>query len=136
MKNNLKNVLIFSTGIITGIIIIFIFFHIKSNQSEITFFDEKAECIKGNNFTVFQALDNNMALAANTTNDDLGLGLLYMAVNPLSPKVLFANNNKPYYDNEKITIPKNKCARQIGIFKYSSNDGLEHVVPIVTIDKK
>ena len=35
-----------------------------------------------------------------------------------------------------MTIPSGKCAKQIGIFKYSAKSGMEKTVPIVGIRNK
>lgn len=46
--------------------------------------------------------------------------------------VLFlADENKSFYDEQKIKVPKGECAVQIGIYKYY--DVTNKTVPIVTI---
>ena len=51
--------------------------------------------------------------------------------------VLFLNEEgKSYYDGQDIDIPDGKCAKQIGIFRYEANSGMEKTVPIVRISNK
>ena len=49
--------------------------------------------------------------------------------------VLLVNyDGQTYYDNQKIIIPANKCARQIGTYQYSTKNETIKTVPAVVID--
>ena len=48
--------------------------------------------------------------------------------------LLINNDNEAYYDGLKIKMPTNKCARQIGIYQYSTRMGIEKTVPAVVIE--
>ena len=41
--------------------------------------------------------------------------------------------NKLYYDNERINIPKGKCAKQVGVYNYKTKSGDYKTVPVVII---
>lgn len=77
---------------------------------------------------VFQVLDSGEALA-----NEVKQGYLI----PTGLTVLFLNEDGlSYYDDQVIKIPSGKCAKQIGIFKYSAKSGMEKTVPIVGIRNK
>ena len=49
--------------------------------------------------------------------------------------VLLINyDGKSYYDDQKIKIPANKCARQIGTYQYHTKMGIDKTVPAVVIE--
>jgi hypothetical protein len=138
--------LIFIGGFISGILAtIFVAFVIsvanKTNDDGLrglTIFPEKGECIATeyektdyglnrrrlvttvvNEIEVFQVLAPNMALAR--THD-------------FTVVLLINYDDISYYDNQKIQIPANKCARQIGTYQYTSKDERNRTVPAVVID--
>lgn len=43
-------------------------------------------------------------------------------------------DDKPYYDDQKIEIPNNKCARQIGTYQYTTKMDIGTTVPAVIIE--
>lgn len=97
-------------------------------NSGITLFEKEGECVSSNSFEVFQVLDTGDALAKEIEpGRSVATGVT----------VLFLNNNgqASYYDDQVINIPAGKCARQIGIFKYSDLR-MERTVPIVEICDK
>ncbi len=127
----MKNFLIFLGGGITGFILaVFILVAIGKQYNpnpDLVFFDEKAACVTKKPLKVFQALETGYALARPIRT----IGSYDM---PEDPVVLLANsNNKTYYDDERITIPYGKCARQVGTYKYEAKNGNHKTVPIVEI---
>uniref|UniRef100_UPI003013AAC8 hypothetical protein n=1 Tax=Bacteroides acidifaciens TaxID=85831 RepID=UPI003013AAC8 len=94
----------------------------------ITLFEQEGDCVSNNSFEVFQVLDTGDALANEIEHGfSVATGVT----------VLFLNDGKnSYYDDQVIKIPSGKCAKQIGVFKYKSNAGLERTVPIVEIRNK
>ena len=89
----------------------------------LTIFSEKGECIvtKGE-LEILQVLKPNMALAE-------------VGKYPNRIMVLLINNDdKAYYDNQKISIPTNKCARQIGTYRYTTKSDFVKTVPAVVIE--
>jgi hypothetical protein len=88
----------------------------------LTKFPEKGECITKGEMEIFQVFEPNIALAQTGKY-------------PNEIMVLLVNNdNEAYYDGLKIKMPKNKCARQIGIYQYSTRMGMEKTVPAVIIE--
>ena len=87
-------------------------------------FPEKGECITTKEeIEIFQVLEPNMALAR---TGDLLDGMVVLLVN---------YDSKTYYDEQKIKIPTNKCARQIGTYQYTTKkDNFEKTVPAVVIE--
>lgn len=68
---------------------------------------------------VIQVVENGHALAL---TDDITIVLC------------LAKKGRSYYDGQIIEIPKGKCAKQIGIYKYTSQFfDIEKTVPVVDI---
>lgn len=127
----MKKIYIFIGGIITGIVLLFIILlvaslFIQKNNYDIVLFDSPTTCISTNNFEVMQVLDSGAALANEFEDSDrhmaTGITVLFLS-----------NDGTSYYDDQIITIPKGKCAKQIGTFKYRSKGGLDKTVPVVKI---
>lgn len=89
-------------------------------------FEEKKECItESGTLEVMQVLKPNMALAH--TSDDI--------LDPDRILVLLINHTgDSYYDDQKITIPSDKCARRVGTYKYDSRILDGRTVPVVIIE--
>ncbi|MBP5397755.1 MAG: hypothetical protein J6Y32_03875 [Bacteroidales bacterium] len=74
-------------------------------------------------FKVFQVLANGAALASGRQNDtDIFIGITVLLL-PLK--------NGCYYDGQIVSAPKGYCARQAGIYRYTSKGGSENTVPVV-----
>jgi hypothetical protein len=82
------------------------------------------ECIatKGE-IEIFQVLEPNMALAR--TGGDYRDRIVVLLIN---------YEEKTYYDEQKVKIPANKCARQIGTYQYTSKDERNRTVPAVIVE--
>ena len=131
----MKKIFIFIGGVITGAILMIAVFMFVANENStyngITLFEEEGECISENSFKVFQVLDSGEALANEIEQE------VFSTIIPTGLTVLFLNENgQSYYDGQVIKIPSGKCAKQIGIFKYSAKSGMEKTVPIVGIRNK
>ncbi len=127
-----KKILIYIAGIITGVILVILFAVVftrnNSANNGITLFEQEGDCVSDNSFEVFQVLDTGDALA-----NEIEKGFSVAT----GVTVLFLNDGKTsYYDDQVIKIPSGKCAKQIGVFKYKSNAGLERTVPVVEIRNK
>ena len=126
----MKKYLIFFGGFVAGIIVTFLVLYIiaRTNRSNdeftgLTMFSETGECIESTGeIKVFQVLAPNMALARTGEYSD---GIIVLLIN---------NQGKTYYDEQKITIPDNKCARQVGTYQYTTKDGMGKTVPAVVIE--
>jgi hypothetical protein len=121
----MKQILILIGGFILGVL--FTRFMINSESDDnivgLSLERTKGECIKSNGkLKIFQVINPNSALAeTGESSSDL--------------MVLLINyEGKSYYDDQKITITSNKCAKQIGTYKYTTNMGIEKTVPAVVIE--
>lgn len=90
------------------------------------FFNEPTDVIESQSFEVFQALSGGFALvrAKEDEGDNYYLGITCLLMN---------EEGKDYYDDEIVKVPSGKAARQIGIYRYKNNLGMEKTVPIVKI---
>ena len=71
--------------------------------------------------------NNNSSIVDTVRNLGLGEGITVLIYN---------ENGSPYYDDQIISAPKNKCFRQIGIYRYKTPLGFEKTVPIVMLMDK
>ena len=95
-----------------------------------TFFEQPGECLSTYQFEVLQAIGNNYALAYEQVWGYSG----YINTDLL---VLITNDNGDYYyDKQVIKIPKGKCMRQIGVYKYQAKSEIWKTVPIVKLMDK
>ncbi len=118
----------FFLGFVTGIIVTFIvlFLYTYKNSGDeldgLTLFKQTGECIAKRKLKIFQTVRTNAALAE-------------FGVYPNEMMVLLINHEGiAYYDNQKIIIPKNQCARRIGTYTYSTRIGFQKTVPAVVIE--
>lgn len=130
----MKKLFIFIGGVVCGAILMIVVSMLiagrNSTYNGITLFEKEGECISENSFQVFQVLDSGEALA-----NEVKQG--YSTTIPTGLTVLFLNEDgQAYYDDQVIKMPSGKCAKQIGIFKYSAKSGMEKTVPIVGIRNK
>jgi hypothetical protein len=122
----MKNFIVFILGLISGGVLtigLIMILAIGANESDkgMTMLEQPGECMSTNSFSVTQVIDENAALARET---DLFSDLLVLLVN---------DEGILYYDDQIINIPEGKCARQVGVYKYTTHSGIEKTVPIVKI---
>lgn len=137
----MKNGLVFLLGFISGIIFTFVMmlYVVKQSVDEVvekvdngmTFFEQPGDCVSTNQFEVMQVLDDNYALAYEQKYEEY---LGYMRTDLL---VLVTNDEGIYYyDEQTIKVPKGKCMRQVGIYKYQTKLEDWKTVPIVKLMDK
>lgn len=129
----MKAFIIFIAGFLAGIFVT-ILFTVPENYSDdyssetndnlrgLIVFPEKSDCITKQKLKIFQVIKPNMALAETGNYPD---GIMVLLIN---------YNNKSYYDEQKITIPTGKCAKQIGTYKYTTKMEIDKTVPAVVIE--
>lgn len=127
----MKKTLAFILGIVAGIVLTIITLitinRCTSPADEIIFFDTEGECVSHTNLRVFQVLDNGDALATLMDYGVVDDSLFDTVV------LILAEDGYSYYDNQIIKIPYGKCAKQIGVFKYTTTNNTEKTVPVVDI---
>lgn len=130
MKTRTKTILIYLSGLFTGIVLSVAFVFITlwqtaSSQydSKIIIFDKPQQELKEKVFDVFQVLPNGNALANSEPRID----------SPSIVALFLANEKLPYYDAQRITVPSGKRIVQIGIYKYYTDKGIEKTVPVLEI---
>lgn len=135
----MKKFLIFIGGFVAGILAtIFTIYVIeianKPNDDGLiglTIFEEKGECITTNEIEIFQVLEPNVALARTLEYGKYGIRKYSDEIVVL----IIDYDGKTFYDEQKIKIPKDKCARQIGIYQYTTKrDNFGKTVPAISIE--
>ena len=91
----------------------------------------KGDCVGAYKFEIFQVIEKGHALANKVEKNDWGRDVTSSLV-----VLLLKDDSKAYYDEQVISIPKGKCARQIGTFRYTNRMDTEKTVPIVKIMDK
>ena len=129
----MKKWMLFVGGIVTGIVLTFLFlFAVAAFQGNsgngATYFEKPGQVIEGTSVQVFQVLEPGAALVhAQSDRSDLYLGAVYLITN---------DEGKYYYDDEIIKVPEDKVFRQVGIYKYPTKNDFEKTVPIIQIMDK
>lgn len=122
----------FITGVIATILVLTVIYVANNSKETLSSNDtlvglrmlpEKGECITKSEITIFQTIKPNMALA------EFG-----KYPNSKTFVLLVNYEGETYYDNKKITIPANKCARQIGTYQFETKSGILKTVPVVVVE--
>lgn len=120
----MKNFLFFLGGMATMFLIEVLVVTIMHAQPYLglTVFEERGACITRNNLRIFQTLGQDTALAE-------------FGAFPNETLVFLTNaNGEVYYDDKKIIVPKGKCAKQFGVYQYTTKQGVQKTVPAVIIE--
>ena len=133
----MKKIWVYLLGVLTGIVatiialaIIGVAMNAKNDPATrmsngMSFFEKPSDIVEPSSVKVFQALGDGAALA-----ECKGDGKYSYT----GPNVLLYNEDaQPYYDEQVINAPKNKCFRQVGIYRYPTKSGMDKTVPIVMI---
>lgn len=121
-----KKILIYIAGIITGVILTFVFAYAITNNKDksdgIKYFKNEIsyEDKSSTSFKVFQVLDN-YALANEKS------GYMY-----LGKTVLLISNDISFYSDQIIKVDNPK---QIGTYSYENQGGMQLTVPVIDISK-
>ncbi len=133
----MKKWLVFLLGFISGIIFTFVVSFIiaggsNGTNNRMTFFEQPGECLSTNNFEVMQVVGDGCALA-----HEVQWNSFYEGYESTDLLVLLINDKgEYYYDDQIIKVPKGKCMRQVGIYKYPTKMEIEKTVPIVKLMDK
>lgn len=127
MTTRTKSVLIYIGGVITGIIVTFIFLSVLAkNQApndSIVMFEKPSQEIEANSFEVIQVLPDGSALAR--AEDYQNWGMIVV--------LFLADEETSYYDNQEIKIPSGKHVMQTGTYRYITRQEMVKTVPVVEI---
>lgn len=124
MSTRVKSILIYVGGIFTGIIIMCVLSLCVAKHNAdggLVIFEQPGQKIVVEKLRIIQVLSNESALATSTD-----LSVNYGTVFLLLPK-----DGVSYYDDQKITVPSGKFARQIGTYRYMSKNDVEKTVPVI-----
>lgn len=127
MSTKVKFILTYVGGIITGIILVFVFSFVKQKigSNHVVWFEKPGQEIPSNEFRVIQVMRDGSALAFSTSLGSTGVVVAFPA-----------SDGEEYYDSQEIEIEDDACVRQVGTYRYTTRDGIEKTVPIVEIFDK
>ncbi len=125
----------FIVGILSTLLVIYLIEITNKPNDELlglTIFKETGNCISSDGeIEVFQVIATNVALA-NTVNYNNHGSRNYS--DEIVVLIIDYDGNA-FYDDQKIKIPKGKCARQIGTYQYNTiKDNFRKTVPVVAIE--
>ena len=128
----MKNFLIFIAGMITMFVIILLIGAINQYGGDgypgLTLFEKEGACISNaKQIKIFQTLEPDIALAHTQKKMDAFLDLDDTLI------LILGDENSHFYDEQKITIPNGKCAKQVGTYQYNTKNGVMKTVPAVEI---
>ncbi len=109
----MKKWLLFGGGVLTGIIVTFMFLYFLGKAPEydnVKMFEKPGDKVEVKSFEVFQVLDNGAALV-HGEDDGYYSGKVYLLID---------NEGRYYTDDEIIEVPENKVVRKIGVYRYMS----------------
>ena len=131
MSTKTKFILTYVGGIVTGIVLMFVFALIVNSTQQgqanavnrdVVMFEKPQQVITASTLKVIQVLPDGSALATvDFVEDNGGMVVMFLAKEGVS-----------YYDDQKINVPSGKCLRQVGTFTYESKMG-QKTVPVVEI---
>ena len=121
----MKKWIIYVLGVITGIILTFVFaFCVNlSNNSGIIgleMFEEPGDYMEYSQFEVFQVVESGCALA----HADESFGSIVFII---------PYESQQFYDDQKIVLKNDQCAQHVGTYKYSTKMEIEKTVPAIRI---
>lgn len=125
MATRTKFILTYLGGVLTGIVLTFVFAFMVTSQGlgdNIVMFEKTQKEIKVTSFKVMQVLPDGSALAGVEDMDNFGMIVLFLA-----------DKGASYYDDQKIDVPSGKKVMQIGTYKYVTRSEMEKTVPVVDI---
>lgn len=135
----MKKWVVYLLGILTGVILsVALSFVLAINGDDVydseelsnndrIIFEKPGDIIDIQEFKVFQVVEKNAALVTENTDYDSNFGSIYMLNN---------DDGKYYYDDEIIKIPEGKVVRQLGIYRYPTQNKMIKTVPIIAIMEK
>ena len=133
MTTRTKFILTYIGGIVTGIVLVFVFsycvamFYVKHSDETnvVEMYKEPTQTIDIRKFEMIQVLSDGSALASAEESGSYGVIVLFNA-----------SESDTYYDQQRITIPSNKCLKQVGTYRYVSRQDENKTVPVVEVFDK
>lgn len=132
MTQKTKFILTYVAGIVTGIVLLFIVsfciqsFNNSKGSDGVVMFENPGDVVPARTLRVIQVLEENCALAMVDDIESDNIGVIVL---------LRGSENTSFYDNQKIDIPSDQVARQVGTYTYMTRQDIEKTVPIVVIMK-
>ena len=125
----MKNFLIFIFGMATMLILVIIIGFVSNTNNNgypgLTKFEQEGKCIIARQIKIMQTLKPDMALAHAKTQPNAIYDPNEILV------LLLGDETTNYYDDEKINIPKGKCAKQVGTYQYEAKMGIKTVPAVI-----
>ena len=126
--------LVFFLGILLGVVLtiggVFVYDKYQSSNADLEMFDQPGKVVPMKGLYVVQVQPDGSALASYV--DDKA-SILSMMTNIV---LYIPDKGVNLYDNLQIEVPKKKCVRQVGTFRYIDKEQNLRTVPAVKIFDK
>lgn len=130
MTARTKSILTFLGGLVTGVVLTFVFLiflglaqaYSGSTNKDLTLFDGPGQELRATEFKVFQVLPDGAALANIADGENRWTTVLFLP-----------DEGVAYYDDQRIHVPAGKRAMQIGTYRYVTPRDFVKTVPVVEI---
>ena len=127
----MKKGLIFFFGMIAGAVLTVLILALIGMAKD-SGGDNSGQTMPLKSFRVFQVLPNGTALAESSEKDKVKYSFEYG--DPIV--LLLAAENSAYYDDQVIKVPAGKVVRQVGTYRYETQNDFVKTVPIISfLDK-
>ena len=126
-------------GVISGVAITLAVISIvdknETDNDDVKFikFDEPGDCLSTNSFKVIQVIDDHCALALELSPSSAFETFLGTLTGENITVLLTNDEGKYYYDDQEIKVPTGKCMRQVGIFRYTTEENTPKAIPIAKV---
>ena len=103
----------------------------NNKYNPITMFVEPRDCVGSGMFKVVEILESGDAIA-----EEVDPSFSYSEITTDLVVVFIDEGKNSFYDNQKITISRGKCAKQVGVYKSDSYKYRDKTLPVVKIMNK
>lgn len=132
----LKSVLVI---IALFLVLVFVGLLVEEDENEMdnnkynpfTMFDTPRDCVGSGTFKVVEILESGDAIA-----EEVDPSFSYSEITTDLVVVFIDEGKNSFYDNQKITISRGKCAKQVGVYKSDSYKYRDKTLPVVKIMNK
>lgn len=137
----MKKFLLFLIGMLVGVGLTIGYLKLSSVMNEndgLELFEQPGKVMDFDALQVVQAIDEHKSLTVIYEYNELSLlsAAFGSALGAATVALFYTQKDNPYYDGQIIKASKGTCFRQVGLYRYETQDGTTKTVPVVSLYKK